>query len=207
MTSIILTITGIPVISAGIGWFTNWLAVKMIFRPRKPIRIAFITFHGLIPKRKSELAKKIGETVEKELISHQDIHKIVTSDQFREQILDAVMERIERFITEYLGTSRMMALILSGEPALRIKESIRKELSTSLPGILEELFEKVESKLDFKEIIRAKIEAFDLGKFETIIQSIAAREMRGIEVLGGILGFIIGLGQALLMIIMNPDYF
>jgi uncharacterized membrane protein YheB (UPF0754 family) len=199
----IYTFTIIPVISALIGWFTNWLAVKMIFRPRKPIRFTFITFHGLIPKRKTELARKIGETVEKELISHQDIHAVVTSEAFREQILEALMEKIEKFITDNFGSNPFIAMILSGETASRIKDMIRSELGNSLPGVLEELFEKVESKLDFKEIIRTKIEAFDLTKFEKIVESIAAKELKAIEVLGGVLGFIIGLGQAVFITILN----
>ena len=60
ITVLILTIVG-----ALIGWITNILAIKLLFRPLKPIKIPFTPFVilGLIPKRRSELAKVIGEVV------------------------------------------------------------------------------------------------------------------------------------------------
>ncbi len=201
--STILAYLAIVLVSALIGWFTNHLAVKMIFRPRKPVRILWFRFIGLIPKRKADLARRIGETVEKELISHHDIHTVVKSARFREEILDAIVMQIEQFIYVTLGSSHLVALALSGETAAKIKQVVRKELGRTLPGIIEDLFEKVESQLDFKEIIRAKIEAFDLSQLETIIYAIAARELKAIEMIGGLLGFMIGIGQVALLVLLN----
>ena len=194
---------GIPIVSALIGWLTNRLAVKMIFRPRKPVRLLGMEFIGLIPKRKNELARKIAETVEKELISHQDIHLVVTSERFREDILEAILSKIEEFIYVNLGSSPLVALMLSGEAAMRIKELIRNELRKNLPEVIENLFEKIESQIDFKQIIQSKIEAFDLRRFEVIIYSIAARELKAIELIGGILGLFIGIGQVAFLLIVR----
>lgn len=44
-----------PVICALIGWFTNFLAVKMLFHPHKPIKIGPFTIQGIFPKRQSWL--------------------------------------------------------------------------------------------------------------------------------------------------------
>jgi uncharacterized membrane protein YheB (UPF0754 family) len=49
----------VPFIGAFIGWITNWLAIKMLFHPRKPIKILFITFHGIFPKNKPRIAEKL----------------------------------------------------------------------------------------------------------------------------------------------------
>ncbi|MBD3392292.1 MAG: DUF445 family protein [Chitinivibrionales bacterium] len=199
--AIIFTI--IPLISALIGWFTNHLAVRMLFRPRRPVRILWFTFAGLIPRRQAELAAKIGETVEKELISHRDIHDVVTSSRFRDEILDTIISRIEEFIYVNLGSSPLVALALSGEAAARIRQLVRDELARTLPGVMEELFEKVESQIDFKEIVRAKIDAFDLARLEGIVYNIAARELRAIEWVGAVLGFLIGLGQVAFLMVWS----
>jgi uncharacterized membrane protein YheB (UPF0754 family) len=193
----------IPVVSALIGWLTNRLAVRMIFRPRRPVRVLWFRLVGLIPKRKAELARTIGKTVEKELISHHDIHRVVTSGRFQEEILDTIIVQVEDFIYVNLGSSPLVAMALSGEAAARIKQVVRRELRKVLPGVIEELFEKVESRLDFKEIIRDKIEAFDMSKLESIVYTIAARELKAIEMIGGVLGFIIGLGQVALLVLMQ----
>ncbi len=65
----------IPVISALIGWLTNWLAVKMIFRPYKKTTIFGI--QGMIPKRRNDLARKVSEVVSNSLVVKEDIEKII----------------------------------------------------------------------------------------------------------------------------------
>ena len=59
-TILILTIVG-----GLIGWVTNILAIKLLFRPIKPIRIPILNIEiiGLIPKRKNEIAANIGEVI------------------------------------------------------------------------------------------------------------------------------------------------
>jgi len=203
----IYTITLIPLISALIGWVTNYLAVKMIFRPGEPFHFLGLKIQGLIPKRKSELARKIGETIEKELISHQDIHTVINSELFHEEILQSIVEAIEKFIEQKLGSNPLLSMMLSGEIAAQVKKMVKHELRAMLPDFMEKMFEKVEERLDFKEIVRKKIEEFDFIRLEHIIYKIAARELRAIEIVGGILGFIIGLVQVVIIIISSNSLF
>jgi uncharacterized membrane protein YheB (UPF0754 family) len=185
----------LPVISAFIGWLTNTIAVRMIFRPRLPIRVLGIEIVGLIPKRRADLARKIGETVEQELISHKDIHEVVSSPAFQSDILDAVMGRVDDFINDNLGLIPMVSLFLDGEAMKGIKARLRQELAGVIPDMIENMFEKVESRLDFKELIRRKIEGFDLARLESIIYHIASRELKAIEIFGAVLGCAVGLVQ------------
>ena len=55
----------LPVVGAIIGFATNWLAIKMLFHPRKPR----FGVHGLLPRRQADLAKNIGAIVAEELIT------------------------------------------------------------------------------------------------------------------------------------------
>jgi len=197
----------IPPISALIGWITNRIAVRMIFRPRKPFSILGIKIWGLIPKRKSDLAKKIGETVESELISHQDIHKVVNSYEFHEEIISSIIKAIEKFIERKLGANPIISIMMSGEVAGVIKELVKDELRGILPDFMETMFENLEGRLDFKEIVRKKIEEFDFIKLEQIIYKIASKELRAIEVFGGVLGFIVGLVQVGILLLSGYALF
>ena len=80
----------IPAFIGGIiGWITNVLAIKMLFRPVYPVRIPLIgiDLQGLLPKRRAEIAVSIGETVEKELINIDDILKKLSNDENRNIVL------------------------------------------------------------------------------------------------------------------------
>ncbi|MBN1984226.1 MAG: DUF445 family protein, partial [Chitinivibrionales bacterium] len=94
----------------------------MIFRPRKPVSILGYKFWGLIPKRKSDLARKIGETIEKELISHEDIHAVVNTPSFHQEILNSVMAAIDSFIGQKLAANPFIAMFVSSSILEQLKE-------------------------------------------------------------------------------------
>lgn len=196
----IITFCLIPVISAFIGWLTNYVAVKMIFRPRREIRILGFRIIGLIPKRKSDLAVKIAETVEKELISHKDILAIIQTEDFHLQIGNVIRSRIDNLIQGKIASNPLIAMFVTPDVTSKLTDTVMDELNKEIPSVIDTLFQSVESKIDFKKIIKQKIEGFDLTKLESIIYSIASKELKAIEIFGGILGFVVGLAQVAIII-------
>lgn len=86
-----------PIIGALIGYCTNYIAVKMLFRPLKPIYIG--TFQlpftpGIIPKRKPELAKAVGKAVGNTLINTKDIEQILSSEEMKETVSESILTSI-----------------------------------------------------------------------------------------------------------------
>lgn len=72
-----------PIIGAIIGYITNWLAVKMMFRPLKPIKIWKLKLPftpGLIPKSKPRLAKALGNAISTDLLNNNDLKTALLSD-------------------------------------------------------------------------------------------------------------------------------
>jgi len=195
----ILIYCSIPIISALIGWITNYIAVKMIFRPRMEVRFCGLRFIGLIPKRKHDLAVKIAETIEKELISHRDIRQILQAEDFHLHTGRLIRTRIDDFINEKLAGNTFLSMLVTPDIADRLTNMLMEELQKELPGLIDSLFESVEKKIDFRMIIKTKIDGFDLLRLESIIYGIASKELKAIEVLGGILGFMVGLVQLVII--------
>lgn len=72
-----------PLIGAIIGYFTNYIAVKMLFHPHKEVKVFGHTLPftpGVIPKNKPRLAHAIGEAVANVLLTKQDIAGLITDD-------------------------------------------------------------------------------------------------------------------------------
>ena len=87
-----------PVIGAVIGYFTNYIAVKMLFRPLKPVKIGGRTLPftpGIIPKGKPRLAKALGKAVGEKLLTREDIRKMLLSGDVKDKILDGVVKGIQ----------------------------------------------------------------------------------------------------------------
>ena len=73
-----------PLIGAVIGYFTNYIAVKMLFLPRREYRVfgRRVPFTpGIIPRRKKELARSVGRMVENELFTKESLCAMMLSDK------------------------------------------------------------------------------------------------------------------------------
>lgn len=93
-----LSILSGPMIGALIGYGTNWIAIKMLFRPLKPVKIGKFTLPftpGIIPKRKNELAKAIGDMVGNNLFTKDDIQKILLSNDVEKSIVGNIIKVFE----------------------------------------------------------------------------------------------------------------
>ena len=90
-----------PIVGAVIGYFTNYLAVKMLFHPRKEVKILGHTLPftpGVIPKGKPRLAKSMGEVVGTTLLTKEDISNKLLSEDMKEMLSDQIVELLSQDI-------------------------------------------------------------------------------------------------------------
>ena len=196
MNQIIIKLFLIVGIGAMIGWITNYIAIKMLFRPYKEMNFLFFKIQGLIPKRRSEIAISIADTVQKELISLKDITSSLNADELEEKmgaVIDKILE--EKLESEITKKFPMLAMFLSDEIINKIKSMIKTSILENKETIINMFTSYLEEKVDFKKIIIENVEAFSLEKLEEITYSLAKKELKHIEVIGAILGGIIGIFQ------------
>lgn len=94
---VVLIILGMTLIGALIGGVTNMIAIKMLFHPFKAYyifgkRIPFTP--GLVPKRREEIASKIGQVVEDHLLTESLIREKLTSEAMHTSIYNTVQQQI-----------------------------------------------------------------------------------------------------------------
>jgi len=192
----------IPVISAFIGWFTNWIAIKMLFHPKEPKKILGITIQGIFPKRQQQFAEKLGKLVSQELLSFADIEKKLIHPNNIEKLMPVVEEHIDRFLRQKLAEEMPVISMFIGENTIQqLKGIFMKELETLFPLIMQRYMGHLQQELDLEKIVTQKVASFSSDKLEDILQSILSKEFRFVELIGGVLGFIIGLLQVLLTLL------
>lgn len=186
----------IPIISAFIGWFTNWIAIKMLFHPREPKKILGVTIQGIFPKRQQQFAEKLGKLVSQELLSFADIEKKITDPKNIQQLMPVVEAHIDQFLRKKLADEMPIISMFIGENTIQqLKSVFLKELETLFPVIMQRYMGNLQQQLDLERIVIEKVAGFSTDKLESILVSIMSKEFRFIEILGAILGFIIGLLQ------------
>ncbi len=150
-----------------IGYITNVVAIRLIFRPLNPIKIPILNTEiiGLIPKRREEIATNIAKIVEEEFLSLDDI--------------------LDNVITEdYLN------------------DMIEEEVKNSIDDLSKGMVKKASKRIDIQKMIEEKINQLDLLVLEDLIISVAKKELKHIEFLGLVLGFLIGIVQGLIVVIL-----
>lgn len=87
-----------PILGAVIGYFTNYIAVKMLFHPHKPwmigkFRVPFTP--GIVPRRQKALAKAIGDAVGNHLFTGDDLKELLLSGETKDRIVDIAMDALD----------------------------------------------------------------------------------------------------------------
>ena len=192
------TVLLLTVVGALIGWITNIFAIKLLFRPIKPIKIPLTRFTivGLIPKRKKEIAKNIGEVVANELISIRELMDEAVTEEDSTQIRFFVKRKIKAVIDEKLN---IIPFPFKGMIQGPLDELIETEVNNGLTDIIVNIKDMIELRVNIAKIVEDNIMALDLRELERIILQVAKKELKHIEILGFILGGVIGLVQGIIL--------
>ena len=195
----IIRILILAIIGGLIGYITNVIAIKLIFRPINPIKIPILNIEiiGMIPKRKTEIATNIGKVVENQFISVDEITDNIITDHDKQHIIDYIKLRIKLILDEKMTfiPSTIRNLVQK-----YVSEIIEDEVREGIDELSEEMIIKANNRINIKEIVENKINELDLYELEKIILKIVKNELRHIEILGLVLGFFIGIVQGIITI-------
>lgn len=186
----------IPVISAFIGWATNWVAIKMLFHPRNPVTFLGITFQGIFPKRQQKFAEKLGKLVSEEFLSFDDIEQKISNPKNVQQILPMIEAHVDDFLRNRLKDEMpVISMFIGDKTIVNLKEVFMKEIETLFPLLMKQFAVNLKNELDLEQIVITKVAAFSSDKLEEVLFQIMSKEFRFVEIIGAVIGFVIGLTQ------------
>ena len=192
-------------VGALIGWFTNYLAIRLLFRPYNEINLVIFKLQGLIPKRRHEIAVNIAEVIETELISIREIGDKLDTSSFEYGDLDEFLDRLvkEKIKAELLEKNPFLKMFMNDGILNKMRDYIKKLILDNKDELFQLLLKSIEKNVDLKGHIIEKMDNFSLREIENIIIKISKKELKHIEILGGILGGIIAVFQYLIITIIR----
>jgi uncharacterized membrane protein YheB (UPF0754 family) len=189
----------IPIISAFIGWFTNWIAIKMLFHPREPKRVLGMTFHGIFPKRQQQFAEKLGKLVSDEFLSFSDIEEKISNPENLKKVMPVIETHIDDFLRNRLSEEMPVISMFIGDKTItKLKSAFMTEIETLFPKVMRQYAANLKNELDLEQIVIKKVAAFSSDKLEEVLFQIMSKEFRFVEIIGAVIGFIIGVVQILI---------
>jgi uncharacterized membrane protein YheB (UPF0754 family) len=185
-----------PTACALIGWITNVIAVKMIFRPREARQLLGLRFQGVLPKHQEHFAHEMGEVVTTdfittgEMVDRLDINKLYEA---LKPLIDSTFALLVADLREQL-TEPQRAL-LSDAVIDSLRKQVEKELEAELPAFAEQVKNKADELVNLTDLVAEKLVAIGPAKLEELIYQVADKELKFIEYYGGVFGFVLGLLQ------------
>jgi len=194
------------IIGSVIGAFTNALAIKMLFRPFKPWYIGKwqIPFTpGVIPKRKGEIADKLGNMVENYLFTSEGLGQFLARTGFRDQLFSRIEQKWKNYLRQYNVVGELFTSIFTDEWKDKLKglskQQIHKILSS--PSLREKRLDEIFSEemlLSIEERVNTISRSFveDLRDYlhsqngHVWLQSIVDQLLGGKKMLGFLSAFI-----------------
>ncbi|MFQ3621332.1 MAG: DUF445 family protein [Spirochaetales bacterium] len=136
-----------PLVGAAIGYITNALAIRMLFRPLKeyrvgPLRLPFTP--GIIPRQRHALAVSIARMVSRELLTERALKQRLEDPGFRQRVYDKLSDLVERLLTLPLHSL-----------AQTIPAEVREASVSWVQGALKEAFEQ---KNPFRDLLKEGLE-------------------------------------------------
>lgn len=116
------------------GLFTNAIAIWMLFHPYEPVRIGPVRIlpMGAIPKEIDRIARRIGETVGRELLTPGDIASALSAESFRQRFDAALRSALSGLLDRELGPLREL---VSAPQAAELEQLLLRLLEKAIEGV------------------------------------------------------------------------
>jgi uncharacterized membrane protein YheB (UPF0754 family) len=201
MASWLILLLTVPLACGVIGWFTNVIAIKMIFRPRRMRRLLGVRLQGVLPKHLERFASQLAEIITGDFMT--------TAELVENLDVEAVLEKLEPEIEKHFEqiTDELIGLLGPGQRAMitdeviaMVRDKIEEEMRAAIPEVKAELVKRADELVDLQDMMTRKVVEMGPKHLEDIIYRISSRELKFIELYGGVFGFGIGLLQLLVLL-------
>ena len=194
----------LPVGGLLVGYLTNWIALKIIFEPKDPIKIGPYKIQGMFLKRQNEVADVYSNLIEKKLMNSENIVKAVLHGSGSDQLLEIVELHVNDAIERYVAIAQpYFGLGIGSENYFKMKELAAKNIFNSSEKYLLYMHEYADGALNIGTDLREKMQALTPTEFEGVLRPAYQQDEWKLIVTGAFLGGLAGVLQ--LMYIFVPS--
>ncbi len=194
----LLSVLSMPFTYGFIGWFTNWVALKMTFYPIKfwGIYPPYLGWQGIIPRKAYKMASKSVDIITGRLLKIEEVFDKVEPEGIEKELRPLVEDMIHETTRDVV--EQINPAIWEMMPK-DVKENIYKQARAQIPeafrSIILELRSNILQVFDLKGMVLKKLSGENVKLVVDMFQSVGGPEFKFIERSGLYFGFLLGLVQ------------
>ena len=191
-----------PIFGGFTGWFTDWLALKMIFNPKQPTRyLGVVTWQGLFLKRRKEVAAEYGRLIAREVVTARNVFEAVLRGPLSDRLFYMVTKQVQRMVDEQAGLARPFVVFAVGSGKYQsMKQMVAEELMKRLPETIKHVENYATDAMDLENTLVGKMQELSPEEFESLLRPAFQQDEWILITVGAVLGFLVGEMQVFVML-------
>ncbi|PRX50490.1 hypothetical protein B0I33_102612 [Prauserella shujinwangii] len=191
-----------PIFGASIGFFTDWLAIKLIFVPREPIRLFHrFTLQGKFQRRRAEVARQYGELIAHDVLTVPNLMESILRGPRSDRLMAMIQRLVASAVDEQSGATRPFVRVTIGEARLaELKRAAAQRAMRRLPDTVRHAEGYLTEAMDVANMVEKRMLQLTPIEYEGLLRPAFRQDEWKLIVVGGIIGGIVGELQVLLML-------
>lgn len=191
-----------PIAGLITGWFTDWLALKMIFRPRHPTRyLGLFEWQGLFLKRRKEVAAAYGALIAQEIITPHNVIQSVLRGPLSDKLFAMVQREVQHVLDQQTSIARPLIVFAVGSTRYQeMKSAVSTQVMAALPATMLYVEDYAADAMDIRNTLVAKMQELSVEEFEELLRPAFEQDEWILITVGALLGFAVGELQSVMVV-------
>lgn len=191
-----------PLFGGFVGYFSDWIALKMVFRPMEPKKFfGVFTWQGLFLKRRLEVCEIHARLIAEEVMTARNLFEAAISGPASDRLYALVNKHVQDIVDDQAGYARpLMVFGMGSQRYQAMKSDITAKLMQRLPETLKHAEAFIDKELDMSTTLATKMRLMTPVQFEGLLRPVFQQDEKILIALGGLLGFLVGELQVYIML-------
>jgi len=192
----------VPIVGVIVGYYTNWLALKMIFRPLREKKIlGLIKYQGLFLKRQSEVSKEYAAIVANKILSPHQVLENFIYGKAAESFFGVIQSNVIKALAKMEGLAQpILSFAVGSEKYETLKALIVKRMNEAVPKYASQVEGYLAEAMDLEKTLYERLSKLPPEEFEELLRTAFQEDEWILILVGSALGFAVGLVQMLFIL-------
>ena len=179
-----------------VGYFTNILALRMIFWPSNPIKLLGLTIQGLFIQRQKEVSKEYAKIIADNVMTMPNIFEAMFKGPSSDRLVSIIEKHVSEGVDHTAGFSSSLIKFTSGTKTYDlIKQTAANRFVEAIPQHIHHIFDYARQALGIEHTLRQKMSQLPPDEFAGFLRPVFQADEWKLILVGAILGMLAGVLQ------------
>ncbi|ORE87311.1 hypothetical protein ATO7_09727 [Oceanococcus atlanticus] len=186
----------LPLFGLAVGYLTNFIALKLIFRPQTPIKIGGLRIQGLFHKRQPEVSRDYAKLIADEIVTPSNIIEAVLKGPYADRVFHMIAKHVKRVIDAQSGMAKpFVAWTIGTKRYIDMKNLAVERIVEKLPDTVRSVDAYATEAMDIANTLSGRLSDLPPDEFEEMLRPAFEEDEWILIAVGAALGFCVGIGQ------------